>query len=122
MAEIQSDIEKLHSDVRLVSFSVDPEYDTPVVLSAYAAHAHADPARWSFVTGPVDDVSRTVVLGFKVSAAKVARKAGDYDVTHGNWLVLVDRECHVRGYYSAEPSDSARLVVDDAVRLERQVR
>ena len=122
MAEIQDELERDRSDVRLVSFSVDPENDTPSVLAEYSARAHADPGRWSFVTGQVDEVTRTVVLGFKVSAAKVARGAGDYDVTHGNWFVLVDREGHVRGYYSSDRSDSIRLVVGDAIRLERQGR
>jgi protein SCO1/2 len=120
MAALQGELENRKSDVRLVSFSVDPENDTPQVLAEYSARVHADPSRWSFVTGQVDEVARTVVLGFKVSAAKVARGAGDYDVTHGNWLVLVDRAGRLRGYYSCESSDDVQGLVDDARRLERQ--
>ena len=38
-------------DVKLVSFTVDPQHDTPPVLAAYAKHFKHDPARWVFLTG-----------------------------------------------------------------------
>ena len=120
MAELQRELARVGSDVRLVSFSVDPENDTPSVLTEYSARVHADPGRWRFVTGEVDEIMKTVVLGFKVSAAKVALGAGEYDVTHGNWFVLVDRAVRLRGYYSSEPSDGVRELVEDALRVERQ--
>ncbi|HEY8040253.1 MAG TPA: SCO family protein, partial [Polyangiaceae bacterium] len=96
--------------------------DTPAVLSEYAAKAHADLARWTFVTGPVNDVTNAVVLGFKVSAAKVATGANDYDVTHGDWFVLVDRVGAVRGYYPTEEAQDFRRLVDDASRLDQEKR
>jgi protein SCO1/2 len=40
------------SPVRFVSFSVDPERDTPETLTRYAEGYGADPARWHFLTGP----------------------------------------------------------------------
>ena len=83
MGELQSRLARARSDLRLVSFSVDPENDTPAVLAGYAARAGADPARWTFVTGQADDIMRAVVLGFKISAAKIERGANDYEVTHG---------------------------------------
>jgi protein SCO1/2 len=122
MSELQARLREDSSAARLVSFSVDPENDTPPVLSAYAAKAGADPARWSFVTGPVDDVMRAVVLGFKVSAAKVATGANDYDVTHGDWFVLVDRSGDIRGYYPTEERSDFDRLVADAERLEKEGR
>jgi protein SCO1/2 len=122
MAELQHRLEAAKSGVRLVSFSVDPENDTPPVLSRYAEQVHADTGRWSFVTGPVDDVSRAVVLGFKMSAAKVATGANDYEVTHGDWFVLVDAKGQIRGYYpTSEPGDF-EVLVRDTLRLERTGR
>jgi protein SCO1 len=120
MGELQSRLARDHSDARLVSFSVDPENDTPPVLSAYAGHAGADLARWTFVTGPVDDVTRAVVEGFKVSAAKVWTGANDYDVTHGNWFVLTDRAGAIRGYYPTEEAADFERLVSDTERLERE--
>src|SRR5262249_28128506 len=40
------------TEVLLVSFSVDPEHDTPAVLSDYAQRFGALPDRWWFLTGP----------------------------------------------------------------------
>jgi protein SCO1/2 len=119
MGELQRRLAKDGSGVRLASFSVDPENDTPAVLSQYAAKAGADLDRWTFVTGPVDDVIKTVVQGFKVSAAKVARGAEDYDVTHGDWFVLVDRAAQIRGYYGSEDGSDVSTLVSDAERLDR---
>jgi len=120
MGELQRRLGQDGSDARLVSFSVDPENDTPPVLADYAAKAGADPARWIFVTGPVDDVIRTVVQGFKVSAAKVTSDAGDNDVVHGDWFVVLDAAGRIRGYYPTEaPADFARLV-DDVERLGKR--
>jgi protein SCO1/2 len=122
MGELQARLEKGRSDARLVSFSVDPDNDTPPVLAAYAAKAGADLARWTFVTGPVDDVTRAVVLGFKVSAAKVATGANDYDVTHGDWFVLVDRQGAIRGYYPTEEQADFERLVRDTERLDGEKR
>ena len=117
MAELQKRFAKDGSDARLVSFSVDPDNDTPPVLSDYAARAGADPSRWTFVTGPADDVIRAVVQGFKVSAAKIARGAGESDVTHGDWFVLVDAAGRIRGYYPTDDERDIEHVIDDAERL-----
>ncbi len=120
MADLQGRLEAAKSDVKLVSFSVDPENDTPPVLAQYAAAVHADTARWTFVTGPVNDVSKAVVLGFKVSAAKIAKGANDYEVTHGDWFVLVDAQGRLRGYYSGAEASTFNALLDDALSLERE--
>ena len=117
MAELQKRFAKDGSDARLVSFSVDPDNDTPAVLSDYAARSGADPARWTFVTGPADDVIRAVVQGFKVSAAKIARGASDSEVTHGDWFVLADAAGRIRGYYPTDDERDIEHVIEDAERL-----
>jgi protein SCO1/2 len=117
MADLQSRLSG-PSDVRLVSFSVDPENDTPEVLSRYAADAHADPGRWSFVTGGANDVENAVVGGFKMSAAKIAKGAGDYEVVHGEWFVLVDRKGNLRGYYPTGTDEEFATLLRDVHRVE----
>jgi protein SCO1/2 len=118
MTDVQSRLAPDRVDVRLISFSVDPENDTPQVLSRYAANSHADPARWSFVTGGVDDVEKAVVVGFKVSAAKIAKGANDYDVVHGDWFVLVDRKGNIRGYYPTGTDAEFAVLFQDIERVE----
>jgi protein SCO1 len=43
---------------RLLAVSLDPTFDSPAVLDAYARAMQADPARWQFVTGAPADVQR----------------------------------------------------------------
>jgi protein SCO1/2 len=108
--------------VRLVSISVDPENDTPEVLARYAGQAHADPVRWSFVTGPADDVEKAVVAGFKVAAAREAKGAGESEVVHGDWFVLVDARGDIRGYYPTGTPEEFEALWRDLHRAERGAR
>jgi protein SCO1/2 len=111
MGELQGRLAQSKSGVKLVSISVDPDNDTPPVLAAYAAQAHADPSRWSFLTGATKDVQDVVVSGFRVAASKQARGANDYDVIHGDWFVLVDPRGDIRGYFTTtEPKDLDAIV------------
>ncbi|MFN7134141.1 MAG: SCO family protein, partial [Myxococcales bacterium] len=92
------------AEVRLVSITADPENDTPEALADYAARYGADTRSWSFVTGALDDVQRTIVDGFKISVAKVPRPAGaeeptDFEIVHGQKFVLLDAAGQIRGYY-----------------------
>src|SRR5574337_100997 len=50
MAELQSRMKDENLDVQLVSFSVDPDYDTPEVLKEYGERYQADFGNWSFLT------------------------------------------------------------------------
>jgi protein SCO1 len=65
MAQMQSELAHM-ADVRLVSISVDPDRDTPAVLSEYAERFNADPARWLFLTGDKRAIYRLVGEGFRL--------------------------------------------------------
>jgi protein SCO1/2 len=120
MGELQSLLARKKSPALLVSFSVDPENDTPTVLSEYAAAAHADLSRWSFVTGPVQEIEHAAVNGFKVSVDKITRDAGDYDVVHGEWFVLVDASARLRGFYAVKETADLDPLVRDVQALEER--
>ncbi len=87
------------SQVVLLSFSVDPQYDTPEVLAQYGQRFHADPAGWRFLTGDVDVVHHLLQDGFKVGAAEPAAGRGnDPGLLHTSRFVLIDRSGQIRGY------------------------
>jgi protein SCO1/2 len=56
-------------DARLLSVTLDPTFDTPPVLDAYARAMQADPARWRFVTGTADEIGR-LSQAFAIHAEK----------------------------------------------------
>src|SRR4029077_664956 len=63
MSELQTPLEK--TDVHLVSFTVDPEKDTPEVFRGYAEKCQAQPSRWDFLTGPKFMIYNLSRNGFK---------------------------------------------------------
>src|SRR5205085_4395139 len=57
VARLQSELAD-EPDLRLVTFTVDPECDGPDKLKSYAEHFRADPRRWLFLTGKEEDIHR----------------------------------------------------------------
>src|SRR6185503_20444174 len=68
--------------IQLVSFSVDPERDTPQVLTQYANKHQADATRWYFLTGQRDRIMRLVQQGFHLAVA-----AGPVDAEPGGGMI-----------------------------------
>ncbi|HEX3776734.1 MAG TPA: SCO family protein [Polyangiaceae bacterium] len=104
--------------ITFVSFSVDPENDTPPVLSAYAKQYGADLRNWSFVTGDLAVVKATIVEGFKLALdGKADPGAANGGIIHGSHLVLVDQNLAIRGYYRSDDDDEMKRLLDDARSL-----
>jgi protein SCO1/2 len=101
MARLQSDLPAEADDIRLVTFTVDPDHDRPAELTRYAENFHADPKRWLFLTGTQADIYRLLRDGFHVPVEQNKgdeRRPGN-EVMHSPRLVVVDRKGHVRGYF-----------------------
>jgi protein SCO1/2/putative membrane protein len=109
------------SDIRLVSISVDPQRDTPEVLSEYARTYGADPDRWSFLTGSRDEIYELILKRFllPVSEATAEELAGGSEaILHSDRLVLVDRGNRVAGYYSSNDADAIKELIERASLLD----
>jgi protein SCO1 len=122
MAKLQAELAG-QPDVRLVSFSVDPDHDTPEVLRGYAERFGADPQRWLFLTGPRDQMYQLIQESFHLAVQQTegeARKPGQ-EVTHSFKLALVDRAGHIRGYFEGRPVDEEGNPVADLERLKQRV-
>ena len=105
-------------NLRLLSFSVDPKYDTPEVLAAYAATYKADPARWRFVTGEYDQVL-TLVEGALMTAMEYAgtTETGAPDIRHGGHFLLIGPDLVIRGVYDSNDDARMAALAADARRL-----
>jgi cytochrome oxidase Cu insertion factor (SCO1/SenC/PrrC family) len=116
MSELQKPLEK--TDVHLVSFTVDPDKDTPKVLSQYAEHLKAQTGRWDFLTGAkatIYDVSRN---GFKLGLSDGSEETGT--PVHSTRMVLVDRRGVIRGYYDGLAADAVTKLLADTSHLLRE--
>jgi cytochrome oxidase Cu insertion factor (SCO1/SenC/PrrC family) len=99
-------------DLRLVSFSVDPDWDTPKVLTAYAHTFGADQSHWWFLTGDKKQVYHLSIDGFRLTTQD-GDPAKEMPILHSTKLVLVDRHGAIRGYYdSTDHNDMQKLVRD----------
>jgi protein SCO1/2 len=100
---------------RLVSFTVDPGFDTPEVLARYAARAGAK-KDWVFVTGAKEALYALSTGGFKLAALEVPKDDPSYaegPFLHSSRLVLVDGRGRIRGYYDTEvPGVVDKLLTD----------
>jgi protein SCO1/2 len=117
MSELQKPLGK--TDVHLVSFSVDPEKDTPEVLRGYADKLHAEPGRWDFLTGGKSAIYKLSHDGFKLAVSDGSDAQGI--PVHSTRMVLVDRHSQIRGYYDAtEPEAITKLLADTNHLLREQ--
>ena len=109
MQELNTKLKKARGNVELVTFTVDPEYDTPEILKAFSEPLGADPASWKFLTGTPDAIQKIVVTGLLQPIAKEP----DGTPAHSTRIVLVDREGWLRGYQDGlDPEAVQKLMVD----------
>jgi cytochrome oxidase Cu insertion factor (SCO1/SenC/PrrC family) len=106
MARLNRDLPE-DSAVRLVSFTVDPDHDTPQVLQQYAASFKA-PDRWLFLTGDKRALYHLSREGFKLGIEMNPQPAtGSIEpILHSTRFVLVDGEGRIRGYYEGFDEES----------------
>jgi protein SCO1 len=123
MARLQDKMFDARARIKLASFSVDPAYDTPERLAAYAQRYQADPTRWRFVTGPADDMRRLVEGPFMNSMTNEGvSPSGAPQISHSGYFLLVDGDAHIRGAYDSNDVQRLDQMIHDARYLARTAR
>jgi len=109
-------------DVRLVSFTVDPQNDTPEILREYRKNFNAVEGKWVFVTGDKKAIYRLARHGFKVAAAEVKPQdeGGATDFIHSDRFILVDRKGRIRGFYNGTDKKQVEKLIADIRKLLRE--
>jgi protein SCO1/2 len=102
-------------DVYFVSFSVDPERDTPEVLSRYAGRYGADHKSWSFLTGEKEAIYQLAHRGFNLAAGHQGS-----EILHSTRFVLIDKQGQVRGYYDSRSKANLQQLRRDIGALLRE--
>jgi len=109
MAELNQKLGAKTGDVNLVSFSVDPEFDTPEVLKEYGEKVGAKPEKWKFLTGPKEKIDDTIVKGFLQALSKDQEGMP----VHSTRFVLVDKDGWIRGFQDGnDPEVVQKLLMD----------
>jgi protein SCO1/2 len=77
-----------------------------MALAGYAKQFQAEPGRWHFLTGPMDELNQLSLKVFMLGAV-----TGNLD--HSTRFVLMDRRRQIRGFYlTAEPGALKRVTSD----------
>lgn len=111
MASLNRSFE-LEKDVHLVSFTVNPEQDSPQVLSEYAKKFKANTQKWHFLTGSREALTEIAVQSFKLGDIKEP-------IFHSSYFCLVDQEGRIRGYYEGMKKEGVNRLFKDASMLLR---
>lgn len=90
--------------VQFVSVTIDPEHDTPEVLSEFARRLGVNVPNWTFVTGTKTDIEALHQL---YSATDLPGGASPLD--HRTEIRLLDASGRVAQTYAGSPLDEARL-------------
>lgn len=82
-----------YPNFKIVSFSVDPEYDTVAVLKAYEKRIGGKSGTWYFLTGNKEAIYSSASNHF---LSAMEDEAADGGFLHSQSLVLVDWNGHIR--------------------------
>ncbi len=104
--------EFVESGIYFVSFSVDPEHDTPDVLLRYANRFGVDGNRWFFLTGEKRAIYHLTQEGFGLAIGQQ-----ESEVLHSARFVLVDRRGQIRSYYDSNEDEALQKLRRDLPQL-----
>ena len=117
MARLQ-EVFKTYDEINFVSYSIDPEYDTPEVLTKYAERYQANTQKWTFLTGNKPVLANLARCGYFVVASQDGETIED--INHTNKMVLIDKEGHIRGYYDGTNSKSVDILITEVKILLKE--
>lgn len=119
MSILQEELEKEDVNIQFVSFSVDPDYDTPEVLKEYGEMYEANFSNWYFLTGyDMQTIKELSIKSFRAFLKEP--EPGSNQVTHDTRFFLVNPEGKiVKGYDGVDPS-SIEDIVDDLITLNNE--
>ncbi|EDL64393.1 SCO family protein [Bacillus sp. SG-1] len=116
MAQLQKKLKDSgFDDVKLVSFSIDPENDTPEILLEYSQRYSADLKQWEFLTGyPQEEIELFANRSFNTPAAKAE---GSDQFVHGTSFYLVSENGTVLKQYEGVSGPPFDEIIADIKKL-----
>jgi protein SCO1/2 len=102
---------KDRDEVRIISHSIDPDFDTPNVLKDYAARLQVKAPKWNLLTGDKAAIYTLGQKSYMVSAQEDPNEAGGF--VHSGAFILVDKNRHVRGIYDGTVEAEVNHLLED---------
>ena len=110
-AALQREIKKTPAlaDVRLLSVSFDPQFDTPRTLKTHANKLEADPLVWNFVTGDRDEIAR---FAARFGVAIERAEQNPVEITHNLRTAILDPQGRLVKVHTGNSWTPTDLLVD----------
>jgi len=110
---------KGNSNLKILSFTVDPDVDRVEQLKRYSKKHNAVDGQWHFLTGKKEDLYTLARKSFFVLKPAEAANQGDVgsDFIHTNNFVLVDQKKRIRGYYDGTSTKEVTQLIKDVGKL-----
>ena len=107
LAEVQQQLATtdLVDSIRIVSFTLDPDRDTPEVLARHGESYGADDERWKFLTGPRDEIWRLSLEGFGLYVGEDIGNESS-PISHDPQCAVVDRSGQIRAFIDLVPGQT----------------
>lgn len=112
MSKVQQHLKEEGIEAEIISFSVDPEHDTPEVLKEFSSNYKVDESSWHFVTGyPLPEIQVMVKETFKGMVEHQKGPSEDVPllVNHPSQFYLVDGEGKVVRFYDGLQPDPKQI-------------
>lgn len=117
MSLLQDELNERDIPMHFVSFSVDPEYDSPEVLKEYGELNDADFSNWSFLTGyDFQTIKELSIKSFRAFLKEP--EYGSDQVTHDTRFFLIDPDGDIVKGYDGVEQDSIDEIIEDLQTLQ----
>jgi len=101
---------KDNDNIRILSYTVDPESDSVQALAAYGERMQADPKKWWFLTGPKQEIYDLARDGYLVPAAVGVKEENFF---HTQTLMLFDKERRMRAIREGTEATQVDTLIDE---------
>lgn len=115
MKEVNHELKDVSDEIVFLSFSIDPDRDTPSRLRTYIGRHEIKADNWYFLTGDEFETHKLGVDGFRIHAE--ANDASPGGFAHSPNFVLVDKNQHIRGVYDGLDNKDREGLINDVRNL-----
>lgn len=105
-------------DFKLLSHSIDPEYDTVALLHDFANKLGVTSDRWHFVTGVKDSIYKIAQTSYFATAMEDKSEPDGF--IHSGAFLLIDKQQRIRGKYDGTKEDDVNRLLVDIKRLRKE--
>jgi protein SCO1 len=100
-----------NDQIRILSHSIDPEFDRPYILKQYARRLQVQAPRWNMLTGDKKAIYALGKKSYMVTTQEDKNEVGGF--VHSGAFILVDKQRHIRGIYDGTKEEEVNHLIED---------